>query len=383
MNGFISRPTGGGGGGGVTDAVRYATVQTLTNTEKARACANIGFSDVFTVATLPSDPVIAKAFAIAYCSDCYTTVESQIGARSGGMVRWSDSLNRWVTSADNMPATDDFALFAANIVLFGRQQNMIGPVCQTVGLGASVQTILASTAGGSFGSTIDQANTSFGQSSGFVVRMRSGAATGNYASALAHNGTTFGTSGRRRFAMVMSFLQSQAITTDDYTWQLGVRTRGVLGSSTPANLWSIGFDPANRTGCNPGTSNLAILTRTNSSAVASSPSRILNGAGYTVTNTTPAWLIVVMEPTNTTSARMRAIVLPQGNTPRTSAINVVDETWTPSATDFEIGLFSQKTNGSTASFELYARSIGLVSWADNALPDTVEHDPIFAINPIA
>lgn len=370
-------------GGGIVDAVRYATVQTLTNAEKARACANIGFADVFTVATLPTDPTIAKAFAIAYCSDCYTSVETQIGTRSGGMVRWSDSLNRWVTMADSIPATDDFAVFAANMVIFGRQQNVIAPVCQTVGLGLSTASVVQNVSGGTINQTATQANTSFGQSSGSVIRLQTGATSGQYASALLHAGTTFGATGRRRFAMVMSFIQCQSITADDYTWQLGIRTRNSIGLSTPANLWSIGFDPANRTGCNPGTSNLAVLTRTNSTAVAASGSRILNGAGYTVTNTTPAWLVVVMEPINTTSARMRAIVLPQGNTPSTSAIAVVDETWTPSVTDFEIGLFGQKTNGSTTSFEAYARSIGLVSWADNDLPSTVEHDPIFAINPIA
>lgn len=378
MQAFLFRQSGG-----VADAVRYGTVQTLTNAEKARACANIGFSDVFTVATLPTDPVIAKAFAIAYCSDCYTTVETQVGSRSGGMVRWSDSLGRWVTMADSIPATDDFALFAANLVIFGRQQNMIGPVCQTVGAGLNISMFIPSISGGALANITGQAGTSFGQSSGSVIRVQTGATAGQYASALGHNGTTFGTSGRRKFAMVMSFLQCQAITADDYTWQLGVRSRSSLGSSTPANLWSIGFDPANKTGCNPGTSNLAILTRTGASAVASAPSRILNGTGYTVTNTTPAWLVVVMEPTGTTAARMRAIVLPQGNTPATSATVVVDETWTPSATDFEIGLFAQKTTGTTANFELYARSIGVVSWADNALPSTVEHDPIFALNPIA
>ena len=298
------------------------------------------------------------------------------------MVRWSEGIGAWITDADSVPATNDFAIFAANMVGFGARQNVMAPVFQSIGSGSVAVGFVASTSGGIIGQTAGQASTTFGQSAGLVFRLQSGATAGSYATGLFHAGSTLGTSGRRRFAMVSQFLQCQATGADDYTWQMGVRTRGALGSSTPANLWSLGFDPANKTGCNPGTSNLAVLTRTNSTAVSAS-GRICNLGNSTVTNTTPAVLVVTMEPTGTTSARMRAIVLPYGNLPTTQAAAVVDETWTPSATDFEVFLGSQKTTGTTTNFEAYFRSVGMISWADNALPSTIEADPILSIVPAA
>jgi len=297
-------------------------------------------------------------------------------------VRWSDSLGVWITDADSIVATNDFAIFAANMVCFGSKQNVMAPVYQSIGSGVVALGFVSTSSGGAIANTVAQAGTSFGQSTGLVFRVQSGATAGNYAAAIFHAGSTLGTSGRRRFAMVAQFLQCQATGADDYTWQMGVRTRGALGSSTPANLWSLGFDPTNKTGCNPGTSNLAVLTRTNSTAVSAS-GRICNLGNSNVTNTTPAVLVVAMEPTGTTSARMRAIVLPYGNSPTTQSAVVVDETWTPSATDFEVFLGSQKTTGTTTNFEAYFRSVGMISWADNALPSTIEADPILSIVPAA
>jgi len=318
----------------------------------------------------------------AICSDCYTSIQTTPGAPTGGTVRWSDGIGAWITDADSVPATNDFAIFAANMVGFGSRQNVMAPVYQSVGLGVSAVGFITSISGGLVSNTVAQSNTTFAQSIGQVLRFQSGATAGNFANALHHSGSTLGSSGRRRFAVVAQFLQCQAIGADDYTWQMGVRTRASLGSSTPANLWSLGFDPANKTGCNPGTSNLAVLTRTNSTAVSAS-GRICNLGNSTVTNTTPAVLVVTMEPTGTTSARMRAIVLPYGNLPTTQAAAVVDETWTPSATDFEVFLGSQKTTGTTTNFEAYFRSVGMISWADNALPSTIEADPILSIVPAA